>query len=153
MNPRAFLSTRCRLCRKEIAQAPALNIPLIGQPDFQAMQYLNLLKKHVDKRHPDKAEAWGEALREFGGMLMLSVFECEDPSVNARADLIRSVFVNQFASRTPDANIVDVVARLELDPEKHTQVVKLICGLRDLWTERGQYAPKVGESESLLVTP
>ena len=153
MNPQFLFITRCRICRKEVAQAPPLHIPVIGAADMPTIQYLAILKRHMDKRHPDRSQALTEAAQEFGGMLMLSVYEAEDPSVNARADLIRSVFVNQFAQRTSDASILDVVARLELEPEKQDQVVQMICAFRDLWTERGEYAPKMGQPESLLVTP
>lgn len=158
-DPNMF-STSCKICRKEIAQAPALNMPLTGLPDIAGLQYLQLLSKHMNKRHSDHAHAFEGAVQEFGAMLLTTKYEIEDPSVTKRAELIRSVFVSQFAFHSTDEEIAALVARFAEDarfgmPESTAaQLTELICELRDLWTCRGKYAPKTDDAEpKLIVVP
>ncbi len=159
MNPTPLLSTHCRLCNKEIAQAAPLNIPLEGQPDWNGLQYLALLQKHLKKRHPQEAAAVESAALEFGAMLLINCYQVDDESVKARAGLIRDAFIQQFARQVSDDEITALIERTFGSPDVRInalygeRVRQMLTALRDLLTCRGEYAPKSGTlKEAPLVT-
>ncbi|HUD73522.1 MAG TPA: hypothetical protein VMQ76_00510, partial [Terracidiphilus sp.] len=43
--------TTCRLCRKEIAKAPSLDLPVLGQPGKRMNDLMQVLTKHLGKHH------------------------------------------------------------------------------------------------------
>lgn len=146
-------STVCLLCRKEIARAPLpLNIPLEGEPDFQALQYLGMLDKHLKKRHPEQARNLASSTMEFGAMLLIACYKVDDTSVSTRADLIRDTFISQFARQVSDADLDGVIDRVmannqQTDPPNEgclyrDQAQEIVRALRDLFTCRGKYAPQ-----------
>ncbi len=133
--------TTCRICKQPVVEAPALDIPLDGPPDKQTMQYLTSLFRHVNKRHPDQLRALMEAKEEFGAMLLFQVFQTDDASVNAKADLIKDTFVNQFSRNIADEDLTTLVSKFDLPAPQHAQMIELATSLRDLLTCRGKYAP------------
>ncbi len=150
-------STVCRLCNKEIVRATrSLAVPLEGQPDMQALQYLSMLQRHLKKTHPQNAAALDAATMEFGAMLLVQCFKVDDSTLTARADLIRDTFVNQFARQVSDAELDALIERVMSGNQTGEKILhreqaqEIVRGLRDLLTCRGKYAPK---TEALQEAP
>jgi len=141
--PQSRPVTICRLCDppKPIAQTAPLNVPLEGQPDKQAMEYLTLLFKHVNKRHGQSLNQLVAAKEEIGVALLLQFFDIEDQSVADRANAIKDTFISQFARHVADEHLAQLVTRLNLPAEHHARVLDMALSLRDLFTCRGRYAP------------
>ncbi len=152
MSPPVGYSTVCRLCNKEIVRATrSLAVPLEGEVDMQAMQYLSMLQRHLKKTHPQNAAALDAATLEFGAMLLVQCFKVDDTTLTARADLIRDTFVNQFARQVSDAELAALLGKIALPTATgQAQMLELVLNLRDLFTCRGKYAPK---TETLQEAP
>lgn len=152
--------TTCRLCGEVVAKNKRpLDIPLEGMPDIRGLRYLSGLQDHLKSKHQQNAAALEAAAREFGGMLLAVCYKADDESFNARADLIRDTFINQFARQISDQDLdalIDRTMQGNQSGEKilhREQAQQMIRALRDLFTCRGQYAPKTSAlTEAPLVT-
>lgn len=153
MTPTLEYLTTCRLCGKEIAKAPPLDVPSEGTPSYAAFQYLQLLERHLKRRHPEQARNLDGAAIDFGAMLLTSCYQIADASVTRRADLVRDVFINQFARQVTIEELDKLVRQtLDLGIEDHDKALKLVSELRDLFTCRGQYHPqKQAPAEAPLI--
>ena len=148
-----FLTT-CNLCRRPVAESPALEIPIIGHPGKKVEELMRVLLKHLTKHHPAEFQQGSALLAEFTPFLILSAFSYEDPSINPRIENIRAaIFATVRKNSITDASIEHIVAGFGLDPDDATKVNEAMRSVRDACCEFGPFAPKVPPARQPLVTP
>lgn len=144
--------TTCKLCRRNVAESPALEIPIIGDPGKNVQQLLKVLMKHLEKHHPEDFRHGAALLAEFPAFLILCAFDYEDPTMPPRLENIRAAIFGVVRKNTvPDSSIEHIVAGFGLDPEDARKVNQAMKAVRDACCEFGQFAPKVPQ-ESKIVT-
>ena len=135
--------TTCRLCRKEIAKAPALDLPIVGQPNKRMTDLMQVLTKHLGKHHAADFKQGAALLDETLTFLVLSAYDHEDPSIPPRFEAIRAqLFAKVRKNTMEDAMIEHVVASLGLDPDDAKLVNDAMKSLRDACCELGTFAPQ-----------
>ena len=135
-------TTTCRLCRKEVAKAPALDLPIVGQPGKRMTDLMQVLTKHLGKHHAEEFQQGAALLDETLSFLVLTAYDHEDPSIDPRVEAIRArIFQKVRKNSMPDARIEHVVATFGLDPEDADNVNRAMKQLRDACCEFGEYAP------------
>jgi hypothetical protein len=148
-----FLTT-CNLCRRPVAESPALEIPIIGQPGKKVQELMRVLLKHLTKHHAEEFQKGSALLAEFTPFLILSAFTYEDPTITPRIENIRAaIFATVRKNSITDASIEHIVAGFGLDPEDAARVNDAMRAIRDACCEFGQFAPKVPPAPQPLVTP
>jgi hypothetical protein len=146
-------STHCKLCRKRVAEAPALDVPIIGQPGKRAEDLMGVLLKHLTRHHPTELQTGASLFAEFQPFLILSAFEYEDPTITPRLELIRAaIFAQVQKNSMTDAALQQIVDRLGLSADDCLKVYGAMQTVRDACCEFGQFAPKVPPAESLPAT-
>jgi hypothetical protein len=134
--------TTCRLCRKEIAKAPSLDLPVLGQPGKRMNDLMQVLTKHLGKHHAQEFKEGAALLDETLAFLVLTAYDHEDPSVDTRIEAIRvRVFQKVRKNTMEDAMIEHVIAGLGLDPDDAVKVNQAMKSLRDACCEFGTFAP------------
>jgi len=155
VTPNLEYITRCKVpgCSKQFVSS-ALDIPIIGQPNERVVKFVTALMDHLQKKHPEIMTRVAGAIQEYMGLLVISMFQVEDPKLLEMREFIRAS-IAQVSRRfqISDADIRDRVARLELDADEEEGLNMLLRDMRDFLTERGNYAPKNGNLvEKPLVT-
>jgi hypothetical protein len=134
--------TTCRLCRKEIAKAPALDLPVVGQPGKRMNDLMQVLTKHLGKHHAQEFKEGAALLDETLAFLVLTAYDHEDPSIGPRFEAIRARLFAKVRKNTMEDNMIEhVVAGFGLDPEDAVKVNQAMKGLRDACCELGTFAP------------
>ena len=135
-------TTTCRLCRKEVAKAPALDLPIVGQPNKRMVDLMQVLTKHLGKHHAQDFQQGAALLDETLSFLVLSAYDHEDPSIPPRFEAIRArLFAKVRKNTMEDAMIEHVVAGFGLDPDDAAKVNQAMKSLRDACCELGAFAP------------
>jgi hypothetical protein len=146
--------TVCRVpgCGQEFLKSP-LDIPIVGQPNRQVVEFVTALAAHVQKKHPDLMNQLAASAQEWMGYLTVALFNIEDPSLLRMREHVRAR-MQLYTRKTTisDAEIQDRVARIGLDSEQEEGVNLLLRDMRDILTESGKYSPQLGE-EAKIVTP
>lgn len=144
--------TTCKLCRREVAESPALEIPLIGQPGKKTEDLMRVLVKHLGKHHAKEFNEGAALLQEMGPFLILSAFHFEDPTMPPRLENIRAaIFSIVRKNGMTDASIENIVAGFGLDPDDAIKVNGAMKALRDACCEFGQFAPKVPQESKIVL--
>lgn len=136
--------TKCRVpgCTKQFVSSP-LDIPIVGQPDEKVMKFIAALMDHMQKKHPSVMAQIAQHVQEFMGFLVVSLFEMTDPKLLEMRERVRSdVAKVSRRFQISDAEILDRVARLELDPDDEQGLTLLLKDMRDVLTEQGNYTPQ-----------
>jgi len=150
-------TTHCKLCRRAVAESPALDIPIIGQPDKRTLKVIGLLGKHLSIHHSDEFTS-GKALADLVGQelipfLILSTFHHQDPSVMPRLEVLRApLFAVVRKNVMPDEDLKTIIAALGLSGDDDEKVLAAMRTVRDACCEFGQFASKIS-TPSPLVTP
>ena len=135
-------TTTCRLCHKEVAKAPALDLPIVGQPNKRMVDLMQVLTKHLGKHHAEDFNQGAALLDETLSWLVLTAYEHEDPSVPPRMEAIRARLFQRVRKNTmQDAMIEHVIAGFGLDPDDAVKVNQAMKSLRDACCELGTFAP------------
>ena len=135
-------TTTCRLCRKEVAKAPALEIPVVGQPNKRMTDLMQVLTKHLGKHHSQEFQQGAALLDETLAFLVLSAYDHEDPSIGPRFEAIRAQLFRRVRKNTMEDNMIEhVVAGFGLDPDDASKVNQAMKSLRDACCELGTFAP------------
>lgn len=134
------LQTTCRICGQQFP-TPTMQPAIIGAPpDADTKNFVGSLATHLISTHADKWAAIEIGGQEFMGFLILGLFESQDVNLMMKQEQARYGIQQMTRKRTiSDADILDRVARLELDPEKEQETADLLQDMRDLLTEQGQY--------------
>jgi len=136
--------TTCKLCRRAVAESPALEIPIIGHPGKRVEDLLKVLLKHLTKHHAAELMEGAALLNEFQAFRILSAFDYEDPTMTPRLENIRAaIFALVRKNGFTDASIQHIVAGFGLDPEDAAKVNEAMRTVRDACCEFGQWAPKI----------
>jgi len=136
--------TTCKLCAKRVAESPALEIPIIGNPGHKVQQLMSVLLKHLTKHHVKEFQQGAALFAEFQPFLILSAFDYEDPTIPPRLELMRAALFVQVRKNTiQDSAIEHIVAGFGLDPEDAKKVNQAMKEIRDACCEFGNYAPQV----------
>ena len=156
MNPTLDYTTRCRVpgCTKTFVST-ALDVPIIGQPDAKIVKFVTALMDHMQKKHPQEMTVISQLVQQFLGFIVVSQFEIADPKLLEMREAVRASMARMSRRFIiSDADILDKVARLELDPDDEEGIGILLRDMRDLLTEQGDYAPNPSQStHPQLVTP
>lgn len=143
--------TTCKLCRRDVAESPALEIPIIGQPGKKAEDLMRVLIKHLGKYHAKEFNEGAALVQEMGPFLILSAFKFEDPSMLPRLESIRAaIFAIVRKNSMTDASLEHVVAGFGLDPEDAARVNEAMRAVRDACCEFGQFAPKAPAEPKII---
>jgi hypothetical protein len=145
-------ASTCRLCGKRSKEAPALDLPIVGDPGKRINDLMTTLTKHVGKHHQQEFQEGAALLDETLSFLVLTAFDHEDPSIGPRIEAIRArIFAKVRKNTMQDAMIEHVVASLGLDPDDACKVNEAMKGLRDACCEFGQFAP--AHTPPSVITP
>jgi hypothetical protein len=127
-------------------------IPIVGQKtDAEFKAYVDMLYKHLDKKHPEIVQQGANYMGMFMPFLILSAFETQDPEVQKRYDAHRIPIRRLTQSATfSDEAINTLVSTLQwMEPEGQKQVADLMRKLQDALLER---EPAAQPDPSRLVT-
>ena len=134
--------TTCRLCRKEVAKAPALDLPVVGQPGKRMNDLMQVLTKHLGKHHAHEFKEGAALLDDTLAFLVLTAYDHEDPSVDPRIEAIRARVFQKVRKNTMEDNMIEhVIATFGLDPDDAVKVNQAMKSLRDACCELGAFAP------------
>ncbi len=151
MNPIPKFTTACKLCRKNVAESPALNIPVIGDPGKQVQELLKVLLKHLTLHHTRELAEGAALFNEFQAFRILSAFEFEDPSMSPRLERIRAVIFSMVRKNGfSDGALEHMVAGFGLDPDDAKEVNEAMRIIRDCCCEIGRFAPAIPEESKLI---
>ena len=146
--------TQCRICNQQFAKSP-LDIPIIGQPNQQVVEFVNALFNHLQQKHPqDTAQIFG-GIQEFTGLLVLSKFQYQDPQLRNLGESVRAG-IHRFTTKYTltdeqiTAKVQEAARMLELETEELEGFAALLRDARDLLTEQGRYAPQQPEQKPLV---
>jgi hypothetical protein len=146
-------TTLCRIpgCGQRFQKSP-LDIPIIGQPDKQVIEFVLALLKHTQSKHPEAAAQIAGMVQQFTGFMALSLFECQDPKLSAMKESVRATLHRMTRKNyIADAFIDSKIADLGFDPEDSEGLKLLLTDMRDVLCEEGSYAPANGQPTSPLV--
>jgi hypothetical protein len=133
-------TTSCKLCKRAIAEAPALDIPVVGDPGKRAKDLQQVLLKHLFKHHPEEFSQGATMLDEVLSFLILSAFESGDPSIQPRIEAIRArLFLKVRKYTFADSMLDHIVAGFGLDPKDADNVTQALRAVRDACCEFGEY--------------
>jgi len=143
--------TTCKLCRRDVAESPALEIPIIGRPGKKAEDLMRVLVKHLGKHHAKEFNEGAALVQEMAPFLILSAFNFEDPTMPPRLENIRAaIFAIVRKNSMTDASLQHIVAGFGLDPQDADRVNEAMKAVRDACCEFGQFAPKVPEGSKIV---
>ena len=149
VKPLRYAAT-CKLCRKE-AEAPPLEIPIVGNPGKKAEDFMRVLLKHLTKHHPEDLARGAALSNELAPFLILSAFEHEDPSIVPRLENIRAAIFAQVRKNSfTDASLQGIVAAFGLDPDDADKVLEGMKAVRDACCEFGQFAPDLPQESRII---
>lgn len=155
MTPNLEYLTKCRVpgCTKEFVSSP-LDIPIIGKPNERVVKFVTALMDHLGKKHPEVMMRVSNAIQEYMGFLVVSMFELNDPRLIEMRERIRAeIAVLSRRNNIPDSMIDGKIAELGFDDTDAEGLRILLRDMRDLLTEQGNYAPRNGTpTEKPLVT-
>lgn len=148
-------TTTCKLCRRDVAETPALEIPIIGEPGKKAAELMTLLVKHLVKYHPKElkegADFAAAIAKELPAFMIMHAFKHEDPSIGPRLENIRApLFAMMRKNSMSDASLEHVVAGFGLDPEDAAKVNQAMKAVRDACCEFGEFAPKTPQGSKIV---
>jgi hypothetical protein len=153
MTPNGKYKASCRICGKTVTEFPILNIPIIGEPDAKATQVMTIMGRHIAIHHGEQFGAGLQLSKDFQAFLILSQFECNDPSVQARAEAIRAgmqALTRKFT--ISDQQLRDGIVALDSEGQLNAEtVIQFIKEIRDVLIEQGQYAPQIEQKQSSLI--
>ena len=157
-------ATTCRFCMKMIAESSPLDVPVIGEkPGERAEQreaaLLAKMYKHLVLRHQPEfqqglslSKLMTELAKEYKPFLILSAFECQDPSASQRLENIRAIIFGSVRKNTMADNMIDhVVASMGLDPDDALKVNQAMKAIRDACCEFGEYAPRMPQESGIVI--
>jgi hypothetical protein len=143
--------TTCKLCHRQVAEAPNLEIPIIGNPGKKAEDLMRVLLKHLTKHHQEDFKRGAQLSAELPPFLILSAFEHEDPSIIPRLENIRAAIFAQVRKNSfTDSSLQGVVAAFGLDPDDAAKVLDGMKAVRDACCEFGEYAPKIVQESKIV---
>lgn len=144
---------QCRICGKEIARFPVLDIPIIGQPGEKAKKVMKILGAHIATKHTEQFAAGMAMIQDFQAFLILSQFEVSDPTIRQRFEAIRAgmqMLTRKFTMS--DQHISDAVTALDSANQLTPENVKLfVREVRDILTEQEKHGPQIEQAQSNLV--
>lgn len=141
----------CKLCAKQIAHHPALEIPLTGPLGPKAEKLEKLLQKHLYEEHQEQVMHAATIARGFIPFLVWNAFDTPDPSVAPRLEIIRAPIFGMVRKNSfSDEALQDLTARLELNKEEADRVYIALRMVRDACTEAGSFAPQMPEPSRVL---
>ena len=148
-------TTTCKLCRRDVAESPSLDIPVIGDPGKRAGELMTVLLKHLLKYHAKELKAGSDFAkavgRELPAFMIMHAFIHEDPSVGPRLESTRApLFAMMRKNSMTDESIEYVVAGFGLDPGDATKVNEAMKSVRDACCEFGEFAPKTPEPPRII---
>lgn len=143
--------TACKICGKKVAESPALNIPIVGEPGKPVQDLLKVLLKHLTLHHTQELMEGAALFSEFQAFRILSAFEFEDPSMPPRLERIRAVMFQMVRKNGfNDGALEHMVAGFGLDPDDARKVNEAFRVIRDCCCELGQFAPGIPEESKLI---
>jgi hypothetical protein len=150
-SPTGRYTTTCKLCRRRVAESPALDIPIVGQPGKKVQELLTVLVKHLMKHHAEQFAEGVSIQAEFTPFLILAAFEHEDPSIAPRLENIRAAIFERVRKNSfRDADLEHIVAGFGLDPTDQDRVNEAMKAVRDACCEFGQFAPKIPQESKII---
>jgi hypothetical protein len=136
-------TTRCKVrgCTKTFISAP-FEVPIVGQPQERIGKFVAALMNHMDSKHPEQMAKMKGSIEQYVGFVLGVAFEIEDPQLLQMREDVRAA-LHRFTRREfiTDADILDRVARIGLNPEEQEGVYTLLRDMRDILCEEGRYAP------------
>ncbi len=134
--------TTCKFCAKAVAQAPALDIPIVGDPGKRTKDLMQVMGKHLALKHPEQFQQGTAFMDEILSFLIFQAFHCEDPSAGPRVERIRAAIFSQVRKNTvTDSTIEHLTAGFGLDPQQERDVNQALRAVRDACCEFGEHAP------------
>lgn len=138
--------TACKACMADnkdglVLKTPA--VPIIGEdPKLRLGQAIEVLQKHLAKKHPDIWKNLFEQSKQHMMFLGFSCFQTEDPALLGlwnimRHDLRKRTERYTFEDQALRANISKIE---DLSESQQEQVFVLLTDLRDVLLEQGRYA-------------
>lgn len=144
-------TTTCKLCRQKVAEAPALDIPIVGDPGKRGKKLMQVLTTHLGTHHPQEFAQGAALLDETLSFLVLAAFQHEDPSVDPRIEAIRAqLFARVRKNTLADSMLEHIVAGFGLDPEDAQKVNEAMRSIRDACCEFGEFAPRVPQESKII---
>ena len=139
---------KCRLCSKNVAESPALELPIIGHPGEKIEKLMQVLGKHLAKHHSEEFQRGIVIYQDFLRWLVLDPFEYEDASIAPRLENIRAALFQQLRknSFTDEALATLAASIVGVDQSKVDQVLSALKLVRDACCEMGSYAPAIQQS-------
>ncbi len=153
MSPAPLYRTTCKICHRIVTESPPLNVPPVGTISRQAVQLRDILARHLQKHHPGEFEYGAGLSAEFQALILFLAFDCQDPSVVARLEMIRAA-VFAWVRKPPisDPVLEQSALNLNLNPADTPKVAAALKAVRDACTELGEFAPQIPkEAEKLIV--
>lgn len=153
MTPNGKYKAKCTQCGQVVAEFPILDIPIIGEPDARAKKVMTILGTHIMTKHGDQFAAGMHLIGDFQAFLIMSMFQTEDPSIQARAETVRAAiqrYTRKFtiSDQQIQAAVVEIDSAGQLNAET---VQKLFKEIRDVLTESGEHAPQLEKQQSPLI--
>lgn len=150
-------STICKFCNKRVAEAPALNIPIVGDPGKRVKDLQTIMGKHLAKHHPEQFAQGVAFIDEILSFLVFNAFEHEDPTVLPRIERIRAAVFAQVRKNTiADGMLEHVVAGIGLDTDDAGKVLEYMKAVRNACCELGPHAPdqtQTPQGDPALIVP
>jgi hypothetical protein len=148
-------TTTCKLCRRDVAESPSLDIPVIGDPGKRAGELMTVLLKHLMKYHARELKAGSDfanaIAKELPAFMIMHAFIHEDPSVGPRLESTRApLFAMMRKNSMTDASLEHIVAGFGLDPDDAVKVNEAMKAVRDACCEFGEFAPKTQEPPRII---
>jgi hypothetical protein len=152
--PELKYRTRCLVpgCGQGFAKSP-LDVPIIGQPNQQVVEFVSALMRHIQQKHPELMAHISGTVQEVMGFLCVALFQIEDPALINIQERVRSQLhrvTRSKASIISDAQITDRLSRLPIDADLMEPLQGLLQDMRDVLLEEGRYAPQLPEQKPLV---
>ncbi len=155
MTPPLKYLTKCRVCGQEFTSS-ALDVPIIGKPNDRVIKFVTALFGHIQAKHPNETGAIFGGIQEYTGLLVLSMFQWQDPQLAGMHENIRGT-IHRFTTRYTlsdeeiQGKVEELTRMLDLDPEELEGFRVLMQDMRDLLLEQGRHAP-VQPTDKPMVT-
>jgi hypothetical protein len=141
-------TTTCQLCHQKF-QAPSIKSLLNGngtqiigtQPVEQVKRIMEKLSLHIQKNHPNEyAQSVGAGL-QLAGVLRMFHYATEDAyAVTMREHMRWTLLKLLQRNHVPDEKIREKVREAGFQDLIQPRIVALLCEMRDILEERGQFA-------------